>query len=92
MQGHQVRSRVQWLKEGEKPSKYFCSLEHQNYIEKTIKQLILKDGSICVDQQRILQEIANYYSHLFKSFDNQLTDINLENLTGGIPIRKLTKI
>ena len=61
-------------------------------LKKTIKKLILKDGRICVDQQRILQEIANYYSHLFKSFDNQLTDINLENLTGGIPIRKLTKI
>ena len=36
MQGHQERSRVQWLKEGEKPRKYFCSLEHQNYVEKTI--------------------------------------------------------
>ena len=52
-------------------------------------KLTLKDGSICIDQQRILQEITNYYSHLFKSFDNQLT---LEILTSGIPIRKLTNI
>ena len=32
-----VRSRVQWLIQGEKPTKYFCSLEKNNYIEKTIK-------------------------------------------------------
>ena len=61
-------------------------------LKKTIKKLILKDGSICIDQQRILQEVANYYSNLFKSFDNQLTDINLEKLISDIPIRKLTKI
>ena len=30
-----VRSRVQWLKEGEKTSKYFCALERSNYLEKT---------------------------------------------------------
>ena len=52
----------------------------------------MKDGSVCIDQQRILQEVANYYSNLFKCFDNQLTDINLKNLISDIPIRKRTKI
>ena len=27
MQGHMIRSRTQWVTEGEKPSKYFCALE-----------------------------------------------------------------
>ena len=27
VKGAYVRSRVQWLKNGEKPSKYFCALE-----------------------------------------------------------------
>ena len=37
-----VRARAQWLNKGEKPSKYFCSLERNDYIEKTIKCIQLK--------------------------------------------------
>ena len=37
IKGEQVRSRIQWLSEGEKPSKTFCTLETKNYIDKTIK-------------------------------------------------------
>ena len=37
IKGEQVRSRIQWLSEGEKPSKTFCNLETKNYIEKTIR-------------------------------------------------------
>ena len=39
IKGHQIRSRVQWLNDREKPTKYFCSLEHRNYIEKTAKKI-----------------------------------------------------
>ena len=39
MKGHYVRSRVQWLHEGERPTKYFCSLEQHNYLNKTIKKV-----------------------------------------------------
>ena len=35
IQGTVIRSRAQWLNEGERPSKYFCSLEKYNYTEKT---------------------------------------------------------
>ena len=34
IQASAIRSRAQWLNDGEKPSKYFCSLEKYNYIEK----------------------------------------------------------
>ena len=37
IKGSLVRSRVQWLAEGEKPSKYFCSLERRNYLEENYK-------------------------------------------------------
>ena len=39
IKGQQVRSKLQWLKEGEKPTKYFCNLENKNFIEKTVKKL-----------------------------------------------------
>ena len=46
IRGHQIRSRIQWLGDGEKPSKYFCSLERHNYTDKTIKKIIKHDGTI----------------------------------------------
>ena len=39
MHGITICSRAQWLSEGQKPTKYFCSLEKSNYIEKTIKRI-----------------------------------------------------
>ena len=56
MKGNYIRSRVQWLNDWEKPSKYFCSLEHRNYIDKTAKKVKMRDGSICTDQKHILLE------------------------------------
>ena len=38
LKGIMIRSRAQWLSEGEKPSKYFCSLEKHYYTEKTVKK------------------------------------------------------
>ena len=52
MEGVATRARIQWLKEGEKPSSFFCSLEKRNFIEKTIKCIKLKDGECITDQKK----------------------------------------
>ena len=70
--GQLIRSRVQWLIDGEKPSKYFCSLEHQNYINKTVKRLKCNDGSDITNQKEILTELAKYYEKRFQSQDHRL--------------------
>ena len=31
LQGHIIRSRAQWIEQGEKPSRYFCKLESRNF-------------------------------------------------------------
>ena len=72
MRGHQVRSCVQWLSEGERPTKYFCSLEHRNYLDKTIKKVIKEDGLVLTDPKSILGELRNFYSKLFKCSDHRL--------------------
>ena len=36
--GHQIRSRIQWLGDGENPTKYFCFLECYNYTDKPIQK------------------------------------------------------
>ena len=54
LRGHMVRSRVDYLNESEKPTKYFCQLEKNNYQTKTIKRLQISNGDILQDQHRIL--------------------------------------
>ena len=72
-----IRSRIQWLAEGEKPSRFFCALEHNNYVDKTIKCLH-KQGEIYIrDQKKILNEIKTYYAKLYESTESiELFDWN----------------
>ena len=53
LKGHLIRSHTQWLSQGEKPTKYFCSLEHHNYTETTVKKII-KNITEVSDQKHIL--------------------------------------
>lgn len=54
LQGHIIRSRAKWVEEGEKPSKYFCSLESRNFLNKTIKKVETHNNNIIYDQCDIL--------------------------------------
>ena len=90
MQGHLIRSRTQWVIEGEKPTKYFCALEHKNYMDKTIKCLKTKNHTVTRKQEEILQEVKNYYEELFKSKDNMLHNFNLQTLLQGQNIKRIT--
>ena len=80
LKGNMVRSRLQWLHEGEKPSRFFCNLENKNYIEKTIKRVQTNDGSIVTDQMEVLQHIRDFYANLLQNKDDKLSDINFEDL------------
>ena len=80
LKGNSVRSRQQWLQEGEKPSKFFCNLENKNFIEKTIKKVHLNDGSIVTDQKDILHHVRKFYANLFQSRDDRLMDFDFEKL------------
>ena len=63
--GEMVRSRLQWLSEGEKPSKCFCGLENRNFVDKTIKKVKLYDGSFVTNQKEVLHHTKEFYSDLF---------------------------
>ena len=80
---------MQWLSEGEKPTSYFCKLENDNFITKTIKRLKLADNSTITDQRRILKEVQEFYSKLFSSRDVCLTE---PYLVQNSLINKLKKI
>ena len=92
MKGHLIRSRTQWLSQGEKPTKYFCSLEHHNYTEKNVKKVIKKDRTEVSNQKHISNELKSYYSNLLKSQDLQLENFNLNELLSGYHVNKLNNL
>ena len=76
MKGQWVRSRSQCNIKGERPWKYFCSLETKKYLNKTIKRLKKPNGNHLTSQNEILDSISQYYKTLFKANDqNFLVDI-----------------
>ena len=75
-----LRSRANWIEHGEKPSKYFCSLEKRNYINKNVTKIVDNAGNIHTDQKIILNQISLFYQNLYSSRDNSLIDFNFDLL------------
>ena len=61
------RSKVKWVEQGEKPTKYFFNLEKRNYEKKIITQLKISDGEIISDIKQINKEIEEYYKSFLAS-------------------------
>ena len=74
--GKATRSKLQWMVEGEKNSKYFMNLEKNNYNRKVIT--ILKDENECdvTGQKYILLLQKEFYAKLYSSIlsDNSSND------------------
>ena len=61
-----LRSRVQWIEEGEKPTKYFANLERKNYVSKLVTK-VNKNGNIVKEQSKVLKELEYFYKDLYSS-------------------------
>lgn len=62
LQGHIIRSRAKWV---EKPSKYFCSLESRNFLNKTIKKVETHNNNTIYDQSSISFIRSKFFMNLF---------------------------
>ena len=67
--GAQIRSRLKYIEEGEKNTKYFLDLEKARGANNTIFELDTKNGNI-VDPLLIINEIKAFYSDLYKKDEN----------------------
>ena len=81
-----VRSRIKWITEGDKPSRYFCNLENRNFTNRSISFLEKHNGEIIDDQTDILKEVQHFYKTLYK--EKHVIDVDLEETVGPAP--KLT--
>ena len=63
-----MRTKAKWIEEGEKPTKYFLSLEKRNYINKTVYKLNQDSGTcnIITERSDILAEktFTKHYTHV----------------------------
>ena len=92
LKGNMIRSRAQWLDEGERPTKFFCALENKNFLDKTIKKVCNDLNETITDQKKILSAIETYYKNLFRSRDAELKNIDIEELFTNQNINKLTDV
>ena len=82
--GAQVRSRIKYIEEGEKNTKYFLGVEKAKGSNKTIHELNSPDG-IIKDPLEIINQVKSFYSSLFSlddSVDDSTSSLNsfLENI------------
>ena len=70
-----IRSRVRWLEEGERSSKYFCNLENRSWQKKNIYSIRDDEGNIISDQPSILQNIHNFYSRLYSNQNSSQNEV-----------------
>ena len=80
MQGILIRSRAQIIEEDEKATNFFCNLEKHKLTSKFTPKLEKQNGEIISDQFQILNEAKLFYEELYRSKDENLTDINLNDL------------
>ena len=90
MNGYFIRSRANWIDNGEKITKYFCNLEKQHIASKFIPFIEKEDGSRIFDQKKILEEAKSYYEKLY-SEQEHITDENSE-LTFDLQNCDITKL
>ena len=79
LQGAMVRSRAKWDLEGEKPSKYFFSLERRNYLAKCISKLETSGNTELSESKEIMCELQRFYSVLYTEEEERL--FSFENTT-----------
>ena len=73
------RARKNWILNSDKPTKYFLSLEKQNFNKKTLYRIETEDGCVKEEPAEVLQEIRNYYQKLYTSTGHH-SDLYVKNI------------
>ncbi len=91
-QGAQVRSRINWIENGEKNTKYFLNLEKARASSNTIITLKDQNGKSHSDQSEILQLQHHYFSQLYsKKFDLSSVTDNLDDFCMDLEVPQLSE-
>ena len=82
LNGIKIRSRAQWLEQGEKPSRYFFKLEKERIAKTDVKSIHDSDGVEVSTREEIENAHVDFYSKLFSAepIDPECQNILLSSL------------
>jgi hypothetical protein len=78
------RSRVDWLKEGDRNTSFFHARASARRRTNKIKALIREDGSRCTDTAEIKVQVENFYGNLFSSEPCDSTESIIDSMDGKV--------
>ena len=78
------RSKCKYVKDGEKNTAYFLLLEKSRYMEKNMKCIVLDDGKVSTNQNKILKEMTRFYKELYTSDESVSFGLTRENNEVGL--------
>ena len=70
--GYIIRSRIKWIEEGEKSTRYFLKLEKGRQSSNVFRR-VSSNNNVVVNNDGILNEIVNFYTNLYRG-DNISTE------------------
>lgn len=73
-----VQAILRGAAKGEKPTKYFCTLESRNYTNKTIPKGLPDNGSFITKQEDILKEVKQVYADFYTQ--REMNDLNINEI------------
>lgn len=71
------RSKMKWVEQGEKPTKYFFNLEKTNYEKKLIREVKLENEEIVSNPAQVNKEIEVFYKKMYTAKINRNGDNHL---------------
>ena len=71
-----TRSRVRWVEEGEKSTKYFSNLENRGWQKKNISRLKNTESNMITNPAEVLKELQTFYTNLYTSQDDVHDTVN----------------
>lgn len=68
-----IRAKVNWVSEGERPTKYFLNMEKQNSASKSITELYDLEGQLLTDPDAILKFEKSFFTAQYARVDSTLS-------------------